>query len=111
MLPVLSPGAIFWRNLCALSAARSLPPQCRDRKNHASTARTGTDLMYGCDRHTLNVHVGSPYGFLPGADDAPADESDLLIPTHTVAAAADLSLLSVYRGAYSRVFWGAREMK
>ena len=44
------------------------------------------------------------------ADDAPADGRNIFIPIHT-AAAADPSLFSVYRGAYSRVFWGAREMK
>ena len=69
---------------------------------------------------TFIVHyvVGSPHDLLPGyrlsviADDAPADESNLfIIPLNTAAATADLSLFSVYRGAYFCVFWGARGMK
>ena len=46
------------------------------------------------------------------ADDEPADERNLFIPTHT-AAAADLSLTFVLCGQrclYSDVFLGVREM-
>ena len=41
---------------------------------------------------------------------AAADKMNIFIPTHT-AAAADLYLFSVYKSAYSCVFWRARERK